>query len=131
AIPPRYGYTRAFRQGLAAVEIGDRWGYIDKSGAVAIAARYSSAMNFHEGYAMGCSGVPCIFIDRSGWPRLTGVVATYSVARFSGGLALVPDDWLFHPSGIAFRIYNWAMGRAPMGVYSDTSGGVVARYARE
>lgn len=57
---------RNFSQGLCAVRIGDKWGYIDKTGTVVIPAQYDSAGVFSEGLACVRKGKKVGYIDKSG-----------------------------------------------------------------
>src|SRR5207249_1477743 len=49
----------AFHEGLAAVRLGDKWGYIDKQGMLVISPRFDRASMFAEGLA-------AVEIDRTG-----------------------------------------------------------------
>jgi hypothetical protein len=40
-----------FHEGLAAVSVGDKWGYIDKTGKFVINPQYDSALQFENGIA--------------------------------------------------------------------------------
>jgi len=62
----------AFANGLAAVRVEDRWGYIDKQGRLAIPAVYAWAEPFHHDLARVYSDEALCYIDREGkqiWPR--------------------------------------------------------------
>jgi hypothetical protein len=50
-IPPQFKYVGVFHEGLAAVSVGDKWGYIDKTGKFAINHQYDSASEFDNGIA--------------------------------------------------------------------------------
>jgi hypothetical protein len=72
-------YRRAhpFREGLAAVEVDDKWGFIDTTGKMIIEPKYYQVNNFSEGlasvsikveesgYSLGCYFIEG-FIDKSG-----------------------------------------------------------------
>lgn len=47
-IAPRFDEARKFTDGLGAVRMGDKWGYIDSSGALKIDADFAMAMEFSE-----------------------------------------------------------------------------------
>src|SRR6218665_3770394 len=51
---------------LAPVKIGDQWGYIDKSGKIAISPQFDFAWSFKEGMAPIQLGGKCGYIDRTG-----------------------------------------------------------------
>lgn len=65
-IPLRYEAAKPFRNGLAAVRIDGRWGYIDRSGDLVIQPAYADAAPFYGEFAEvlvdGAAGV----IDRRG-----------------------------------------------------------------
>ena len=68
-IPAKYdytGFTRSFSEGLAAVVINGKWGYIDKSGNMVIPAKYDWAYDFSEGLAAVVINGKMGFIDKSG-----------------------------------------------------------------
>ena len=50
-IPFKYDKAQYFSTGLAAVKIGDKWGFIDKKGSLKIRARYDNVRNFKRGFA--------------------------------------------------------------------------------
>ena len=50
-IPAKFDSAFPFSDGLALVEYGGKWGYVDKDGNFAIPAKYSGAGNFSEGLA--------------------------------------------------------------------------------
>ena len=57
---------RPFSSGLAAVRVGQRYGYMDRSGKLAIPARYTTADDFSEGFAMACDPDGCGYLDPTG-----------------------------------------------------------------
>jgi hypothetical protein len=50
-IEPKFNFTRKFVEGLAAVQINDKWGFIDKSGLIVINPRFDEVSDFSEGLA--------------------------------------------------------------------------------
>ena len=50
-IPPKYDQVRSFEEGLAPVEINNRWGYINKEGKMVIKPAYKEVNGFSEGLA--------------------------------------------------------------------------------
>ena len=75
---------------MASVEIGDKWGFIDKSGVYAIAAKYGYVGNFAEGLVAfakekdyGKRG----YMDKSGYVVIEPQYG--SAYEFENGLALV------------------------------------------
>jgi WG containing repeat len=62
-----YDDADAFSEGMAAVKIGEKWGYINSAGKMIIPAQFNDARMFYRGYAevsLGKSGVKVI--DREG-----------------------------------------------------------------
>lgn len=51
-IQPQFEQADSFSEGLARVKIGDKWGYIDKTGKLAIPAQLNEAEAFSEGLAL-------------------------------------------------------------------------------
>jgi len=47
----KYDKAHYFSDGLAGVKIGDKWGFIDKSGILKIPASYKNIRNFNRGFA--------------------------------------------------------------------------------
>lgn len=81
-----------FHEGRAAVRRGERWGYIDEDGAIAIPPRFVTAEPFHEGFAIVHDGRAC-FVDRDGRPlRTEGSDRLLSARRFAEGLAPIQID---------------------------------------
>lgn len=50
-IPAKYYLAENFSEGLAAVKINGKWGFIDKTGKMVIPATFSGAKDFSEGLA--------------------------------------------------------------------------------
>jgi hypothetical protein len=64
---PLYEEASDFMNGLAAVKIGPRWGYIDRDGAVRIPARFEQAYSFvSSARAIAVPGGRRVLIDRTG-----------------------------------------------------------------
>ena len=64
-IQPANGAT-SFSEGLAWFHSGNKSGYIDKTGQVAIPARFDRAYDFHDGLAMVKENRTWGFIDKTG-----------------------------------------------------------------
>lgn len=104
-IEPRFKSAGAFSEGLAAVSVFSKFGYINKQGEIAIKPEFLSAEPFSEGLAVvgmydGAHDEKYGYINRDG----DYVVAPqYEAARsFSEGLAAVKKDGLWGyitPSG--------------------------------
>jgi len=74
--------------GLFVAKIGDKWGYINRSGAVAIAPQFTDARDFSEGLASVAIGDSWGVIDKSGaWVVNPHFIRL--IGRFSEGMAEV------------------------------------------
>lgn len=84
-IPPQFARAEAFSEGLAAVQIADKWGFVDRSGTIVIAAAYDSVGPFSDGLAQVFVGQRYGYIDKKGgqmiFPRFE------EASPFSDGLA--------------------------------------------
>ncbi len=56
AIPPRYDEAGNFHEGLAAVSVGEKWGFIDMAGQEVVPPQYGDVGDFHDGLAAVCVG---------------------------------------------------------------------------
>ncbi len=79
-----------FSDGLAAVKIDGKWGYIDEAGRIAITPRFDGAGEFTEGLSTVIIGGKYGFIDKGG---KVVIEPAFDVAwPFSCGLAMVEVD---------------------------------------
>lgn len=117
----------SYHEGLAAVRLGDRYGYIDRSGRVVIPPRFHFAQIFSEGMAR------VVVDDRSGYIDRTGRVVIaprfHRAFKFSDGLARVcaPPE---HPSLLfrVARLVGWEDHDAYPCGYVDRTGRLVIDY---
>lgn len=65
-IPAKYDKVNDYVEGLAAVEIGGKWGFIDKSGKEIVPAYYDGVYNFSNGICMVKMQGYFGFIDKTG-----------------------------------------------------------------
>src|SRR5262249_22741119 len=118
-----------FSDGLAPVQVDERWGYIDKEGAIVIKPEFIAADPFSEGLAfVTIAPESKAVIDRKG--KVLFAADYYQHGRFSEGLASV------------YPVHNWACTGAKFEVrekcpdgkgfprdhllgYIDTSGSMV------
>lgn len=93
----RFEDVREFSSGLAPVQIGGKWGYIDKRGRQIIAPEYDRAYPFRDGIAIvrkdGLRGF--LHVSESVGLRVLYAPQFEDVYRFSGGLAPVKVDGLW------------------------------------
>lgn len=62
----QYEDAKDYHDGLAAVKIKDKWGYIDNEGDLVIKANYSEASDFIDGKALVTKGSKEYYIDKEG-----------------------------------------------------------------
>jgi hypothetical protein len=87
-IEPRYENCEEFSDGLAAVQLDERWGYIDEQGDLAIMAQFATADVFSEGLAfVELNSGEKVVIDTAG--NVLFEADYYEHRRFLEGLAAV------------------------------------------
>ena len=87
------GYNvEGFSSGLAAVKVNNKWGYLDKSGKMAIYPKYSEANRFSGGYASVKVGKKNFIIDSVGHESeiINGNIKT--IKKFTDGIAPYLDQ---------------------------------------
>ena len=98
----RYDAVKDFSEGLAAVLVGNLWGYIDKTGAMVIPPKFADASQFADGLALVRSENQYGYIDQNG---AFAIRPQFTYAEdFSVGLAVVSDNpnaayWYINKSG--------------------------------
>ena len=65
-IEPQYDEATEFYEGLAAVRINGKWGFIDKTGKIVVKPQYDRVENFYEGVAAVEIKNKWGFIDKTG-----------------------------------------------------------------
>jgi len=65
-IHPSFDEAETFSQGLAQVRVGEKWGFINKSGSIAIEPAFDEVDRFTNGTAWIRSGEKVGYIDRTG-----------------------------------------------------------------
>ena len=92
-VPPKYDAVGNFSEGMAAVMLDGKWGFIDKTGKEVIPPIYSDVKDFSDGLAPVRGGqvetFTIGFIDKTG---KTIIPQTQWIAGFSEGLALIRRD---------------------------------------
>jgi hypothetical protein len=119
----------SFSDGLAVLQVGPKYGYMDKSGSVVIAPQYDYAFPFSDGMAavyQDDNGGRIAFIDKRGH-QITPYNFTYALP-FSEGFAVVRENegWPYTCRFIdktgkyVFDTYSWARsfkeGKANIGL---------------
>lgn len=79
--------VEGFKNGVALVKIGEKWGYIDTQGKVAIPAKYEDANDFNDGYAAVKSDGKFLVIDTKGDEKVVEGSNIVDIKDFSEGLA--------------------------------------------
>lgn len=88
-LPPHTEHVSNFVNGLAAIHVGEKCGYVDKSGALVIPPKYGACGDFSEGLADVELNGKWQFIDRTGHVVLD--VPYQQVSPFKNGLASVVE----------------------------------------
>lgn len=63
-INPMYDEVFSFKEGLACIEIDEKYGFIDSQNNVVIPVEYETALSFSEGLAVAVMNGKCGYIDR-------------------------------------------------------------------
>ena len=92
SIQPKYDAVSPFSEGFAAVQIGKKWGYINKQGETVIACSFKHAYDFHEGFAFVNTDESYAIIDKQG--NIVTHLPNYDYFRgdFSEGLAVINQN---------------------------------------
>lgn len=89
-IPPTYKQRpEQFTDGLAVVEVGGKFGFIDRQGDLAIPAELNKALPFSDGWAPALKGRYRGYLDTEGQWHLRGMYQ--KIRPFQGGLGVVRD----------------------------------------
>src|SRR6185503_17689800 len=88
-IEAKFDEAAQFSDGLAAVRVGGKYGYIDKSGQTVIAPQFDFANPFSEGVAAAGAGAKIGYVDKSGQFIIAPQLDIVDLYSFSEGLAAV------------------------------------------
>lgn len=91
-IPPQFDGVRPFSEGLAAVQIEGKWGYINKQGELVIPCKYKEAYDFHVKLAFVKTEDGYIIIDKQGNTIQHLPNYEYFGKTFSDGLAVIKQN---------------------------------------
>lgn len=78
---------KGFSEGYAAVELGEKWGFMNTAGKLIVPATFEKVIPFHSGFASGMKGGKFYIIDLQGREILVDIPSLEDVNKFSGGLA--------------------------------------------
>ena len=62
----KYDYAMRFSEGLASVELNNKWGFIDTTGKIVIPFVYESFSNFVKGLALVTINNKSFYINKKG-----------------------------------------------------------------
>ena len=89
-IQPSFDEVFMFHEGLASVEVNDKFGYIGEDGEWVIEPTYDCAMSFSEGLASVQIGEKCGYIDKQ---NVLVIPCVYDACtQFENGRAKVKQD---------------------------------------
>jgi hypothetical protein len=138
AIQPHFEPALDFREELAAVRVGNLWGFIDTEGRFAIAPQFEQAQSFREGLAAVKINGRWGFIDKTG---TTTISARFEeVEPFSGSPAIAyergrqfyidgrGENQSFGPFREATPFVH-GLAAVPL-AYVNKSGGIIFEYDR-
>ncbi len=81
-----------FSDGMARVEVNDKWGYINTTGATAIQPQFESATDFENGYAVVKINGGWAVIDKKGTQSEIKIDKLKKVREFKNGLAIFDTE---------------------------------------
>ena len=119
-VPCKYDYVSDFSEGLAAVELDGKRGFIDKTGKEVISRKYDSVGDFSEGLAAVKLNGKWGVIDKTGKEVLPCTLEYSYVYPFSDGLAAVTAL-----NGKYGYIDKTGKEVVPLGKYDEPLGGMV------
>ena len=128
--------VRGFREGLAPVQVGQKWAYVDSGGKIAIDPEFEEAGVFHEGLAPVKISGRWGYIDPKG--KITVNPQFDEAGQFNNGFASVKKDdkwgfidpqgeYLVRPQFDAVAGRSWTLIRNPdhgLGQFSEKLAGV-------
>jgi len=76
-----------FKDGLVGIKVGEKWGYLDSKGKIAIPAKFDHVSEFNSGHAVAKMGTTFIVLDTKGTESLIQDASVADVKDFSEKLA--------------------------------------------
>ncbi|NDJ21645.1 WG repeat-containing protein [Nostoc sp. B(2019)] len=112
-----FRYSGNFSQGLAPVQVGNKWGYIDKRGRMVIPPKFACADDFSEGLAaVGNQGM---YINQKGQAVFTHQFGCNS-SKFFQGLALIGRDTIINKKGkVVYHLSENFGSESPLSGFSE------------
>ena len=102
-IAPEFDFASDFAEGLAAVLVGQKWGYVNATGKLVIPPQFDYAADFAEGLAAVKLGDKTGFIDTNGQQQI--LPQFQNAGAFSEGWAWVQVET---PAGSRWRYIDKA-----------------------
>lgn len=98
-----------FSEGLASAELDGKWGFIDRTGAFVIPAKFSGAYRFSDGLALvtDLTGIPTSTLFKRPTPRIR-----YGYIDKTGAMVIGP--WLIEYDSRKVRLKDVSEGLAPV-----------------
>jgi len=96
----RFDGVEDFSEGVAPIQVGKLWGYVDKSGTIVVPPRFSAAVPFSDGLALVSEGSLYGYIDHTGSYVIRPQFK--DAESFAEGLAVVGEPfrcWYIDRSG--------------------------------
>ena len=81
-----------FNSGMAPIKVGEKWGYLSKSGKVAVQPTYEYVTEFNGGYAVAKKGSNYYVIDANGKETPVEAKGIVEIRHFSENLAFYKTD---------------------------------------
>ena len=79
--------VEGFKNGLAMIKLGEKWGYLDTQGKLAIEAKYDDANDYNDGYAAVKKGGSFFVLDIRGTEYPVDGAGIVDIKDFSEGMA--------------------------------------------
>ena len=88
-IEPKYKAIHFFYDDLAAVQDGDKWGFVGRDGKIVIEPKYDEVHDFTDGLAAVRQGTKKFFIDKTGRAPFLLPNSITDIGMFNDGFAPV------------------------------------------
>ena len=135
--PGPYDEVRPFREGMAAVSIDGKWGYVDKTGEQVLPAVCEMAGSFFGGLAgVRVEGKACL-VDPLGNIKLETDYNWIGLSSRNPGIAMVQKGWLWGCIDLEGRVLappkyvqirSFSEGRAAVLTYGEDEGLRINKY---
>ncbi len=79
--------TKGFSEGMVAIQVGKKWGYMNTDGKTVVDAKYDKALEFGSGHGVAKLGSNFYIIDKEGNETKIDIKGLEDVRKFSEGFA--------------------------------------------